>query len=129
VAVQEPVQLPFECESKTGPGARIAKRTVPLVPAPVVTLTFTGPGATLFAIVKVAVIWVALTTTTFVTVIPLPALTLAPDWKLVPVRVTGVLDPSMPAAGLIELTVGAPAPAVAAGLKTARLAAHLTPDD
>ena len=57
--------------------------------------------------VKVAVIWVVLTTVTVLTVIPgLLVATVAPAVKLVPVRVTGMLAPCTPLAGLTEVSVG-----------------------
>src|SRR5690349_3163165 len=59
------------------------------VPPAVVTVTFAVPRAAFAAIAKVAVICVALTTTTLLTVMSGPALTVAPLTKFEPVSVTG----------------------------------------
>jgi len=60
---------------------------------------------------NVAVIWVALTTVTLVTVTPeFETLIVAPCKKLVPVKVTLALVPGAAALGLMEVSVGAPEP-------------------
>ena len=80
-----------------------------LVPADVVTVTPAAPAGALLAMLKVAVICVALTTFTLLTVMPeLAVLMLAPDTKFAPVSVTGGLVPWLPPLGLIEASVGAP---------------------
>ena len=80
-----------------------------LVPADVVTVTPAAPAGALLATLKVAVICVALTTFTLLTVMPeLVVLTLAPDMKFAPVRVTVGLVPWLPMLGLMEESVGAP---------------------
>ena len=84
----------------------------PLVPVDVVTVTFLVPTVAFEAIANVAVIWVEFTTVTLLTVIPEPALTVAPEAKLVPVKVTGTLFPATPLLGLIDVSVGAVAPIV-----------------
>jgi hypothetical protein len=56
---------------------------------------------------NVAVICVALTTTRLPTVMPgLATATVAPEIKLLPVRVTCAFDPWTPLAGLIEVSTG-----------------------
>src|SRR5215831_4451228 len=82
--------------------------TAPLVPPEVETVTLAAPRAALAAMVKVAVIWVALATVTALTVMPeLLVATVAPETKLAPVRVTGTAVPVRPEAGLTEDRVGA----------------------
>jgi hypothetical protein len=82
--------------------------TALLVPPLVVTRTFAAPSAALAAMVRVAVIWVTLATTTLLTPIPgLLTATVAPETKLAPVRVTGTLAPCTPVAGLRDVSVGA----------------------
>ena len=61
--------LPGTIELSVGGGGVTLNATVPLVPPPVVTLTFTGPNAAVAEMAKTAVIWVELTTFT------LPAVT------------------------------------------------------
>jgi len=57
-------------------------------------VTFAAPSTAVAAMVRVAVIRVALTTVTPPTAIPgLPTATVAPETKLVPVRVIGTLVP------------------------------------
>src|SRR5262245_21931965 len=68
-----------------------------------VTTTLTAPAA---CAPVVQVIVVALTTTTDVAATP-PIATVAPETKLVPVRVTAVPPPIAPCAGAIALSVGA----------------------
>ena len=80
-----------------------------LVPADVVTVTPAAPAGALLAMLKVAVICVALSTFTLLTVMPeLVVLTLAPDAKFAPVSVTVGLAPWFPPLGLIEVSVGEP---------------------
>ena len=74
-----------------------------LCPSLLVTTTFTAPAACAGV---VAVIDVALTTTTPVAGVP-PRLTVAPATKPVPVIVTGVPPAVGPLVGAIVLTVGA----------------------
>src|SRR5215831_3155807 len=82
--------------------------TAPLVPPEVETVTLAAPRAALAAMVKVAVIWVALATVTALTVMPgLLVATVAPEMKLAPVRVTGTAVPATPLTGLTEDKVGA----------------------
>src|SRR5581483_2486375 len=81
-----------------------------LVPFDVATVTFATPAEAVIAITKVAVIWVVLTTATLLMVTPaLLMLTMAPERKFVPVKVTGTVAPMEPMAGLIEVRVGAEA--------------------
>src|SRR4029077_20658557 len=78
------------------------------VPAVVFTVTLAAPVAALAVIVKVAVIWVVLTTTILVTVTPeLVRFTPAPATKFVPVKVTFTVAPWVPVLGLIPVRVGA----------------------
>jgi hypothetical protein len=61
--------------------------------------------------VKVAVIWLPLTTKTLLTAITgLFTVTVVPDWKFVPARVTGTDAPGTPPDGLTEVRVGAGEP-------------------
>ena len=76
---------------------------VPLKPF-TVTVTVTGPAVPAGV---VAVIWVALTTTTFVAA-AVPKVTVAPEAKLVPVIVTAVPPAVGPPCGDTLLTVGGP---------------------
>jgi hypothetical protein len=100
-------QLDGLIEVTFGPPGITVKDDGPLVPPDVVTVTLVGPVVALAAMVKVAVIWVALTTVTLLTVTPaLATLTVAPEIKLVPVNVTGKVLPGVPFDGLMELTVG-----------------------
>ncbi len=88
-------------------GAETVKVTALLAPPEVVTVTLAAPVAALPAIVKVAVIWVALATLTLLTDTPLLLIfTVAPEMKLVPVSVTGTVLPCTPLFGLIEVRVG-----------------------
>ena len=58
------------------------------------TVTLRAPAVALAAIDKVAVIWVALTTATLLTVTPAEeTVTVAPETKFEPVRVTGTVSP------------------------------------
>jgi hypothetical protein len=81
---------------------------LPEVPPAVVTLTFCPPSVAFAAIVKVAVMLVALATAVAETAIPPPAGTLIalPATKFVPVSVTGTTLPCTPTAGLIAVSVG-----------------------
>lgn len=85
----------------------IVKVCVPLVPPLVVTVTVLAPAAAVVAITKFAVIDVALTTLTSVTVTfePLTA-TVAPATKFVPVSVTDTVLPCTPEFGLTLVRVG-----------------------
>ena len=80
---------------KVGPdGALTVKTCGPLVPPEVVTVTLSPAGVALFATVSVAVIDVLLTTTTLLTVTPVPLTAIVPPLvKLVPVNVTGTVVP------------------------------------
>jgi prepilin signal peptidase PulO-like enzyme (type II secretory pathway) len=71
------------------------KVTGALVPPVVATLRVPAPAAALEAMVRVAVIRLALTTITLLTVIPVLALTVLtpPDTKLLPVRFTATEVP------------------------------------
>ena len=69
------------------------KETLPLVPAAVVTEMLCCPTVAFAAMSSVAVALVALTTETFETVMPEPALTVRGDVKPFPVRVTGTEEP------------------------------------
>ena len=80
------------------------KPTALLVPPEVVTDT--EPLLALLAMVKVAVICVELTTLRPLTVMPAGTLRVAPDVKLVPVKVTETLVPCTPLAGPSEARVG-----------------------
>ena len=71
-----------------------------------VTVTFAEPDAP-DMIAKVALIWVAETTLTLLTVMPeFDACTVAPEAKPVPVSVTFKVLPGFPLAGLIDVSVG-----------------------
>src|SRR5689334_2349545 len=90
-----------------GAGGLTVNATAAVVPLDVVTVTLEAPKVAPALIAKFAVICVALTTTTLLTVIPgLVVLTVAPEMKLVPVSVMPTLLPAGPAAGLIEVNVG-----------------------
>src|SRR5262249_30163999 len=80
--------------------------SVPVAPVGMTTLTSRVPGLAPPAIVSVAVICVADTTDTFDTVIPAPALTVAPAAKPVPPMVTATAVPGAPCAGEIDVTEG-----------------------
>ena len=78
-----------------------------LLPALVVTEVLCGPVAALGEIVKVAVIWVGLTTTMLVCLSPTPCNpTCEPLMKFVPVSVTLTDVPRAPLEGVTELSVG-----------------------
>jgi hypothetical protein len=96
----------MELELKFDEPWSTVKATGPVVPPDVVTVTLVLPLGALAAIVRVAVICVGLTTATPLTVMPVPALIVAGETKLVPVRVTGTVAPWPPLFGLIELSVG-----------------------
>jgi hypothetical protein len=77
--------------SRTGPPETadvIVKVTGLLVPAEVDTAMLAPPRGAFAAMVKVAVICVLLAMTTLLTVMPVPAPTVAPEIKFVPVNVT-----------------------------------------
>jgi len=96
-------------EVRVGAPEPMLKWVLPLVPPAVVTVTFTEPDA-LAEIAKLAVICVELATVTLLTVTPeLSTLTVVPDVKFVPVRVTFTFAPDVPALGVIEVSVGAAA--------------------
>ena len=87
--------------------------TAPLVPPNVLTVTLAAPVAAFAAIVKEAVICVGLTTVTLLTTTPaLSTLTVAPEVKLVPVRVTETVAPWTPFDGLMDVKVGTTEPTV-----------------
>src|SRR5436853_112386 len=75
------------------------KVTAPLVPADVCTVTLRAPGAAAGSIATVAVNVVELETVTLLTVIPAPALTVAPVMKFAPVNVTPKVEPCTPLGG------------------------------
>lgn len=82
--------------------------TALLVPPGVVTVTFLAVVAAEAVIVNVAVICVALTTVTLLTVKPVPdTVTAVAPVKLVPVRVTATAEPRTPVLGAIDVSVGA----------------------
>ena len=84
------------------------KTAVAVVPAGGCHGTLRAPVAAVAEIVSVAVIWVALTRVTLLTVISaVETLTVAPARKFVPVRVTGTVAPWMPLEGAMEVRVGA----------------------
>ncbi len=93
----------FICVRITGErvGAVTVKVCAAVVIPPELRFTLRGPAAAVRSIPNWARIWVALDTTTLVTVIPAPeTATLAPEVKLVPVSVTGTVVPAVPVAGL-----------------------------
>ena len=96
-------------EVSVGPAALTVKFTAPLVPPLVVTVTLAAPCVAFPAMAKVAVICVALTTVTPLTVMfGLLTATVAPAMKFVPVAIR--VNPAPPAAtlvGEIKLSVGA----------------------
>ena len=75
------------------PVALTVNGAVPLVPAVVVTEILRAPVAAVAAMTRVAVALVVLTTDTFETVMPLPALMVRGATKPVPVSVTGTEEP------------------------------------
>src|SRR6185369_1855182 len=76
-------------------------------PAEVETVTLKEPRVALAAITNVAVICVALTTTTLLTVMSgLVVATEAPATNLEPARVTEKVEPASPLEGLIEVSEG-----------------------
>jgi hypothetical protein len=78
-----------------------------LVPAVVLTVTLREPVAAEVVIVKVAVIWLEFTTLTLLTVTPEPlTLTVSPEAKLAPAKVTFTAAPSVPLGGVTEVSVG-----------------------
>src|ERR1044071_3090456 len=84
----------------------IVKPTAAVEPPEVVTMTLLVPSVALAAMVNVAVICVALATLMLLTVMPAPALMVAPLTKLEPVNVTGTAAPTCPAFGLMAVSVG-----------------------
>jgi hypothetical protein len=94
----------------TGTAAVMANVDGGLVPAEVPTVTLKFPVAALPAIVKLAVICVALTTLTLLTVTPgLLIATVAPVVKFAPVIVTGTVAPCAPLDGPMVVIEGAAA--------------------
>jgi hypothetical protein len=93
-------------EATPGSGGLTVNVAPPLVPPEVVIVTFAPPNGAFAAIAKVAVICVALTTTTLLAVTPAPVFTTAPERKFAPVKVTPTLVPTAPDAGLTELSEG-----------------------
>ena len=82
------------------------KATAEVVPPAVVTVTLRAPVA-VAEIDNVAVIWVALTTVTLLTVTSADeTVTVAPARKFVPVRVTGTVAPWTPLDGAIAVRPG-----------------------
>jgi len=107
---------------RVGAAGLTVKTTAAEVPFAVVTVTLAGPVAAVAPIAKLAVIVVALTTVTLLTVTPVfEMLTVAPETKFVPVRVTGTVVPCAPLVGLMEASVGA------AGLTVKTAGAEETP--
>ena len=77
------------------------------VPPGVVTVTFTLPGPAVSGMVNVVLSCVALSTQTVPTVTPPAIFTVVPlVVKLVPVRVTETVEPTLPKLGLMVLRVG-----------------------
>jgi hypothetical protein len=108
-------------EASVGGAAFTVNGTVEEVPPELETVTLNVPAVALAAITKFAVICEALTTTTLVTVTPgLETVTLEPDIKLAPARVTGTVAPWLPADGVTEVRDGA-------GGLTVKVAGPLTP--
>ena len=106
VAPGAPVFGLREVMAGAAPNAAIENGTAAVVPAEVVTVTVTDPEA-LAPIAKVAVICVALTTVMLLTATDeLFTFTVAPEAKLVPVRVTVPLVPDNPPLGLRDVSVG-----------------------
>lgn len=125
VMVCDPLCAPVLGERPVSVGADglTVKLWVPLVPPDVVTLTVRAPRVAPEAIVKSAVIDVALTTAMLATVTPVPLTAIvAPETKFVPVSVTLGAVPVTPTAGLIPVSVGA-------GGRTVSVTAALTPPD
>jgi len=91
-------------------GAAVIVNVTPFVVTPDdVTVTVSPPSVAFAAIPRVAVICVALTTCTLLTVTPLPLrFTVAFAAKFVPVKVTGTFAPCTPLIGVIEVSVGVP---------------------
>ena len=84
------------------------KATAAVVPAVVVTVTLRAPIVAAAEMVNVAVIWVALTTVTLLTVMSVEeTFTAAPETKFVPARVTGTVAPCTPLDGAIAVRPGA----------------------
>ena len=94
-------------EVRLGAAALTVKTAAAVVPPVVVTVTLRAPNVAVAAIDSVAVICVALTTATSLTVTPVEeTATVAPETKFVPVRVTGTLTPCGPLVGAMEVRVG-----------------------
>src|SRR4051812_13266057 len=90
-----------------GTKAVTVKTAAPVVPPLVVTVMLRDPAVAAPEIASVAVIWVALTTETLLTVISAEeTFTAAPAMKFVPVRVTGTVAPCTPLDGAIAVRVG-----------------------
>lgn len=92
-------------EASVGPST--VNVTLPVVPPPVVMVTFLTVSAAVFEMVKVAVTEVALTTVRLLTVTPVPEtlIVCVPD-RFVPVRVTLTAVPRRPDVGAIDVRVG-----------------------
>jgi hypothetical protein len=91
-----------------GPGGVMVKVVAALMPPGVATVTAAGPSGVVAAIVRVAVICVALTTFTLLTTREeLLTFTLGPSTKLVPVRVIVTAAFWAPLEGLTDVSVGA----------------------
>jgi hypothetical protein len=88
-------------------GALTVNVCAPLFPLTVVTVTLWAPVPAVAAMVNVAVICDALTTTMLLAVTPVPPIaTVAPDWKFEPFSVTATFIPCVPLFGVIELRTG-----------------------
>src|SRR5215470_10796311 len=79
--------------------------SVPLPPLGFVAVTSRTPGVAPLEIVSVAVSWAPEATATFDTVMPAPAVTVAPATNPDPLIVTGTAVPGAPWFGVTELTV------------------------
>ena len=94
-------------------GAVTVKVRAAVVPPAVVTVTLREPVLAAAAMVKVALIRVAFTMATLLTLTPDPlTATVAPDEKLVPSSVTGTAAPCAPLAGVTLESVGTDGAAV-----------------
>ena len=94
-------------ETRDGVAALTVKFTVPVVPPEVVTATVRAPSVAPEARVKFAVMVEAFTTVTCDTLTPVPlTATVAPETKLVPVKVTAATVPCLPLVGDMETRDG-----------------------
>ena len=92
----------------TGAGKFTVKGCAALVPALVEMVTLRAPMTALEAMTNVAVTLLELTTVTPVTETPVPLIaTVAPAWKLEPLRVTATFVPCVPLLGAMEVRTGA----------------------